>query len=84
MKFEESFQLRMQALLKELRDESQLSYKELAALLEHEGVHIDATVLANKVNRGTFSAGFALAVLSVLGYNSVTFPRAPKRLKAAR
>lgn len=84
MKFEESFQLRMQTLIKELRDEAQLSYKELAALLEQEGVHIDATVLANKVNRGTFSAGFALAILSVLGYSTLTFPKAPKRLAAMR
>lgn len=84
MTTEESFQLRLQELIRELRAEEQLSYKELAARLEREGFTIDAKVLANRVNRGTFSAGFALAVLQALGCSSLTFPRGPKRLRATK
>jgi hypothetical protein len=81
---EQSFQLRMQVLIKELRADEELSYKELAKRLEHQGFSVDAKVLANRVNRGNFSAGFALAVLQALGYNNLAFPKAPKRLKASR
>lgn len=84
MNTEQSFQLRMQEFIKELRAEEGLSYKELSTRLEHQGLVIDAKVLANRVNRGNFSAGFALAVLQAMGYSALAFPRAPKRLRITK
>lgn len=79
---EEQYQIRMQALIKELRASEALSYKELAKRLEQQGLEIDAKVLANKVNRGNFSAGFALSLLAALGYHSLGFTTPTKRLTA--
>ncbi len=81
---EDLFQLRVAELVKELRAQELLSFKELANRLEAQGVFIGAKALANRVHRGNFSAGFAFAVLSAMGYTTVTMNGPYKRLRATK
>jgi hypothetical protein len=80
----------MQELLKERRDAEQLTYKALARRLEKLGVKkedgdvLDAIALANRINRGNFSAGFAIAVLLALGCSTLTLYPPTKRLKVTK
>jgi len=81
---DEQFQLRMRDLIEELREAEELSYQELANRLEANGMRVDAKVLANRVHRGRFSAGFALALLQALRVTELSFPSPVKRLKVPR
>ena len=83
MDAEADAQARVRDLVKELRDARGLSYKELAAQLSVLGVTIDDRVLANRINRGTFSAGFLVLLLQVLGATSMAVTKKPARLRAA-
>lgn len=65
MDAEAEAQARVRALVKELRDAQDLSYKELAARLAKLGLHIDDRVL-NNINRGAFTAGFLVLLLQAL------------------
>jgi hypothetical protein len=71
---DEEFQRRARDLILELREERQLTYKELAQLLERHGVTTDPKALANRVLRGKFDAGFFLALLSAFGFHHLDFP----------
>lgn len=84
MALEERYQERVAALVRELRDERQLTYEKLAEALAGMGVRIKPQVLANKINRGTFNAGFAVMVLEAMGYTGMDFPKPPARLKGRR
>ena len=75
---------RMRALLRELRDDSGLSYEELAKRLAAHGVVISPRVLNNRLNRGNFNAGFALAVLQVFGVAELHLTKAPARLRVRK
>lgn len=78
------FQQRARELVLELRAERELSYKELALLLEEAGLLIDAKVLANRVHRGTFDAGFFFALLHALGARQVNFSKPTSRFKPGK
>ncbi|MBV8037351.1 DUF6471 domain-containing protein [Roseateles sp.] len=84
MQADEEFQRRARDLLLELRAEHQLTYKELAQLLERHGVTTDWKALANRLQRGTFDAGFMLAVLHAFGIHQVAFTRSSARLKTSK
>ena len=81
METDELFQQRMRDLVLELRAEKQLSYKELALRLEKEGLVIHWKTLANRVQTGKFSAGFALAMLQALGVKKLTLRGTAARLR---
>ena len=78
---DELFQQRIRDLVLELREEEQLSYKELALRLEKEGLVIKWKTLANRVQTGKFSGGFALAVLEALGVKKLTLRGPTSRLR---
>ncbi|RRQ23106.1 DUF6471 domain-containing protein [Thiohalobacter thiocyanaticus] len=52
------------------------SYKELSRKLERIGVKYDYRALANRINRGTFSAAFLLQCLVALGVRRLDVPEA--------
>jgi hypothetical protein len=72
------YEARAKSIIKELRDETGLTYKELARRLEAEGVVIDPQVLINRVNQGKFSFAFALQLLAAMGQTSVAVPKRPR------
>lgn len=78
MKPREFYEARAKSIIKELREERDLSYKELARRLEAQGVVIDDRVLINRINRGGFSFAFALQLLAAMGAESVEVPRPPR------
>lgn len=79
MKPRDFYEARAKSLIKDLRQEKNISYKELARLLEAEGVPIDVQVLINRVNQGKFSFVFALQLLAAMGVDAL---EVPKRVRA--
>ncbi|MBS4037724.1 MAG: helix-turn-helix transcriptional regulator [Hydrogenophaga sp.] len=69
------FEARAKSIIKDLREEKGLSYKELARRLESQGMRIDVQVLINRVNQGKFSFAFALRLLAAMGAEHVDVPR---------
>lgn len=53
--------------IKQLLSESKIGYAELSDKLKQIGINEDNIVLANKVNRGTFSFSFVLQICEALG-----------------
>lgn len=82
MDAEAEAQVRVRALVKELRDAQGLSYKTLAARLARFGLDIDDRVLANRINRGTFTAGFLVLLLQAFDLTQLEVPKKAGRLKA--
>lgn len=78
MKARDFYEARAKSLIKDLREEKNISYKDLARRLEAEGVLIDVQVLINRVNQGKFSFAFALQLLAAMGAETIDIPRAPK------
>lgn len=78
MNAREFYETRAKSLIKDLREEKNISYKDLARRLEAEGVLIDVQVLINRVNQGKFSFAFALQLLAAMGVESIEVPRAPR------
>ena len=68
------YEVQAKALIKDLREQKQLSYKELARRLSSEGVDIDVQVLINKVNLGKYSFVFALQLLAAMGAQTLKVP----------
>lgn len=64
---EAEWQRALTAYLKSEMRQKDLDFGDLARLLGEAGSPIDRVPLANKVNRGTFSAGYFLLLLSILG-----------------
>lgn len=54
-----------------------LSYKDLARMLEQEGVDVSDASLMTKVARGTFSLAWFLRVARLLGMSSVDISHLP-------
>lgn len=84
MRADEEFQRRAHDLLQELRAEHNLTYKQMAQLLERHGVTTDWKALANRMNRGKFDAGFLFAALHAFGIHQVNFTKPGTRLKAKK
>ena len=78
MKPRDFYEARAKSIIKDLREDKNLSYKELARRLEAQGVVIDDRVLINRINRGGFSFAFALQLLAAMGAESVDVPRLPR------
>lgn len=69
------YEARAKSIVKDLRESSGLSYKELARRLEGQGTPVDVQVLINRVNQGKFSFAFALQLLAAMGAEHVDVPR---------
>jgi hypothetical protein len=69
------YETQAKALIKGLREDKNLSYKELARRLAGVGVVIDVQVLINRINQGKFSFTFALQLLAAMGVESIDIPR---------
>ena len=69
------YALAAKAIVKDARAQRQVSYKNLARLLEANGTHIDPQVLINRVNQGAFSFAFALELLAAMGVEHLEVPR---------
>ena len=71
------YEAQAKSIIKDLREQKQLSYKELARRLEAEGVLVTDQVLINRINRGSYSFAFALQLLAAMGADTVDVPKAP-------
>lgn len=80
MKPRDFYEARAKSIIKDLREEQDLSYKELARRLEAEGAPVDVQVLINRVNQGKFSFAFALQLLAAMGAETVQVPTRQKAL----
>ncbi len=58
-------------LLKREMASAAVGYEELSAALLLQGLNLSAKVLANKVNRGTFTLAFFLQCMSILKVDQV-------------
>jgi len=58
-------------LLQDAVAQRNMTYRELSELLATRGVRVSPKVLNRKVSRGTFDAGFFLAVLTALGATEI-------------
>lgn len=84
METDELFQQRLRELILELRADAGWSYKELARKLAEQGLTINDKTLANRVQAGKFSGGFALALLHAFGKGQLWFSKPTARLKVER
>lgn len=85
MNAREFYEARAKSLVKDLREEKNISYKDLARRLEAEGALIDVQVLINRVNQGKFSFAFALQLLAAMGADTLDVPHRHKtRAKTGR
>lgn len=75
MKARDFYEARAKSLIKDLREEKNISYKDLARRLEAEGVVMDVQVLINRVNQGKFSFAFALQLLAAMGAETIDVPK---------
>ena len=73
-------------LLKQFREDKQITYAQLAERLQEHGVTLETRALINKINRGRFTFAFALQVLAALDIVSLRLPNArdPARSNPAR
>lgn len=61
-------------LLKQFREDKQMTYAQLAERLQEHGVTLETRALINKINRGRFTFAFALQVLAALDIVSLRIP----------
>ena len=61
-------------LIKQAREEKQLTYAQLAALLAPHGAVLEERALINKINRGRFTFAFALQVMAALDMEVLKLP----------
>lgn len=73
------YEARAKSIVKDLREEKSISYKELARRLEGQGVTMDVQVLINRVNQGKFSFAFALQLLAAMGVERLDIPQPPAK-----
>lgn len=70
-------------LLKNLREDKELTYDQLAQRLRAHGAVLETRPLINKINRGRFTFAFALQVLAAMDQTTLRVPNAlgPDRAK---
>ena len=68
-------------LVKDTKADAAMTYEDLADALRKNGVHIDAQVLTNRINRGAFTLAFAFQLFAALGIDSIEIPGPPRGLK---
>ena len=61
-------------LIKQIRDEKEITYAKLAERMEVHGARIETRALINKINRGRFTFAFALQVLTALDVAVLKLP----------
>lgn len=66
-------------ILKSMMARQECSAKQLARLLEAEGLEIEPKALSNRINRGTFGFAFFLLAAKALGVDSVDVRRVGPR-----
>ena len=76
------YEARAKSIVKDLREDKGLSYRELARRLSDLGLPVDEQVLINRLNRGRFSFAFALQVLAAMEVDVVAVPKPTSRTKA--
>ena len=74
MKANAFYKAQAKALIKDLRDSKQLTYKELARLLEEPGAPVDVQELINQVNDGAYSFALGLQFLAAMGVTTIEVP----------
>lgn len=72
------YEARAKALVKELREEKQFTYEQLALALQQYGVRMEVQSLTNRINRGRYSFTFALQVLAAMGVRTIAVPQLPR------
>ena len=75
MKGREFYKLRAKDLIKELRENRQMSYADLALKLEAYGQVMSERVLINRINRGSFDFAFAMMVMDALSVEVLELPK---------
>lgn len=79
------YEAQAKAIIKNLRLEKELTYKELSRRLESEGLDIDPQVLINRINQGKFSFAFAMQLLAAMGQPTLELPKYRRKdIKARR
>ena len=68
------YELQARDLIKQLREDKDLTYTELQRRLTAHGVVIENQVLINKINRGRYSFTFALQVLAAMDVLTLKVP----------
>ena len=64
------------ALIKLLREQKGISYRELQRRLQAHGVDMELQALTNKVTRGTYPFSFALQLLAAMDVKNLWLPNA--------
>lgn len=77
MNTREFYEARAKAIIKELREEKRISYRDLATLLDMRSEGSEQ-VLINRINRGRFTFAFALQLLAAMDVQTLPIPRPPK------
>lgn len=67
----DEWQMKAKGILKAELKRRHLGYMELAEKLAEAGIADNERNLANKVSRGSFTAGFFLQCLAAIGCNSI-------------
>ncbi len=73
----EYYEARAKAIIKDLREEKHLSYRDLATLLDMKSEGSEQ-VLINRINRGRFTFAFALQLLAAMEVQTLPIPRPTK------
>ena len=68
------YELQARNLIKQLREDKDLTYTQLQRRLTAHGVVIENQVLINKINRGSYSFTFALQVLAAMDVTTLKVP----------
>jgi len=68
------YELQARDLIKQMREDKDLTYTELQRRLTAHGVVIENQVLINKINRGRYSFTFALQVLAAMDVATLKVP----------
>ena len=61
-------------LVRQVREQKQITYDQLAKRLVAHGVVLDTQVLTNRVNRGHYNFAFALQLLAALDVKTLSLP----------
>jgi len=77
----EFYEREAKSIIKNRREEKDLSYRDLAERLKRFGVVISERILINRLNRGRYSFTFALQLLAALDVDVFRVPKPPAKPK---
>ena len=61
-------------LLRQAKEDRQITHAQLATMLKEHGEHIETQALINKINRGTYSLRFVFQCLAAMGVKTINVP----------